>query len=126
MSSKLLSFVFCFLYALLNVTGAAMIKWHLKNKRLLVFSDWIKFIFNYEIIVAFFIIFLSALVLFKSLSTSDFSFVIPVANGINFSLTILIGYFFFKDQINYISLIGFFLILSGIFLLSLNNMNHVQ
>jgi multidrug transporter EmrE-like cation transporter len=117
---------FCLLYALLNVTGAAIIKWKLKNKQLTTFSDWINFLLNYQVIAAFLIIFLSALVLFKSLSTSEFSFVIPVVNGINFTLTILVGYFLFKDHLNFISIVGFFLILSCIMLLAFNNTSHAQ
>jgi multidrug transporter EmrE-like cation transporter len=117
---------FCLLYALLNVTGAAIIKWKLKNKQLTTFSDWINFLLNYKVIAAFLIIFLSSLVLFKALSASDFSFVIPVVNGINFALTILVGYFLFKDHLNFLSIVGFFLILSGIMLLAFNNTSHAE
>ncbi len=116
----------CCLYALLNVTGAAIIKWKVKNKQLVVFSDWLNFLLSYQVIIAFIIIFLSALVLFKVLSTSEFSFVIPVVNGINFIFTLLIGYLYFKDHLNGISIVGFLLILTGITILALNNTNHAQ
>ena len=118
--------LFCFLYALLNVSGAAIIKWKLKGRALSSFNDWFQFLLNVQVIGAFVIIFVSALVMFKALSTANFTFVIPVSAGINFILTIFAGYFIFKDQLNMASFIGFTLIISGIILLSLNNANHAQ
>jgi multidrug transporter EmrE-like cation transporter len=120
------TFSLCCLYALLNVTGAAIIKWKLKDSQLIAFSDWINFLLSYQVIIAFIIIFFSALVLFKALSTAEFSFVIPVVNGINFTFTLLIGYLYFKDHLNGISIIGFLLILTGITILALNTANHAQ
>ena len=116
--------VFCFFYAVLNVTGAAIIKWNLKGKVLNEFTHWVNFLLNIQVIGAFCLIFISALVMFKALSTADFSFVIPVSAGINFVLTLIAGYYIFKDKINYISFLGFALILSGIIILSINNAHH--
>lgn len=118
--------LFCVLYAVLNVSGAAVIKWNLKGKVLNEFSQWINFLLNIQVIAAFALIFISALVMFKALSTADFTFVIPVSAGVNFVLTIIAGYFIFKDRINFVSYIGFTLILSGIILLSINNVRHAQ
>jgi multidrug transporter EmrE-like cation transporter len=116
--------LFCFLYALLNVSGAAMIKYNLKGKTLNVLNDWIRFLFQGQIIIAFVIIFLSALVLFKALSSGNFTFIIPVAVGINFILTVVLGYFLFRDQLTIGSMFGLLMIISGIIILSLNNTNH--
>ncbi len=116
--------LFCFLYALLNVSGAAIIKWKLKGRALSSFNDWFQFLLNVQVIGAFVIIFVSALVMFKALSTANFTFVIPVSAGINFILTIIAGYFIFRDQLNMVSFIGFTLIISGIIMLSLNNASH--
>ena len=118
--------IFCFFYAVLNVSGAAIIKWNLKGKVLNEFSQWINFLLNIQVIAAFSLIFISALVMFKALSSADFTFVIPVSAGINFVLTLIAGYFIFKDKINAVSYIGFTLILSGIILLSINNVRHAQ
>ena len=115
---------FCSLYALLNVSGAAIIKWKLKGRLLSSFNDWFHFLLNVQVIGAFVIIFVSALVMFKALSTANFTFVIPVSAGINFILTIIAGYYIFKDQLNLASFIGFTLIISGIILLSINNAHH--
>jgi multidrug transporter EmrE-like cation transporter len=114
------------LYAILNVAGAAIIKWNLKGKLLNQFGDWINFLLNIQVIGAFSLIFISALVMFKALSTADFTFVIPVSAGINFVLTLIAGYYIFKDKINFVSYIGFALILSGIIILSINNARHAQ
>ena len=117
---------FCFFYALLNVSGAAIIKWKLKGIVLNELKHWIAFLFNYQVIAAFALIFISALVLFKALSSGQFTFIIPVAIGINFILTVIAGCFIFKDQVNLVSFVGFALILSGIIILSLNNTQYVQ
>lgn len=118
--------IFCLLYAILNVTGAALIKWKLKGRTLSAVNDWLKLLFEPQVIAAFALIFLSMLVIFKALSLANFTFVIPVSAGINFVLTVIAGYFIFKDSLNYISFIGFALIISGILLLSLNNTQHAQ
>ena len=106
---------------MLNVSGAAIIKWKLKGRVLNSFSDWLQFLLNLQVIGAFVIIFVSALVMFKALSAANFTFVIPVSAGINFILTIVAGYYIFKDHLNLASFIGFALIISGIILLSINN-----
>jgi multidrug transporter EmrE-like cation transporter len=118
--------IYCLFYAILNVSGAAIIKWNLKGRTLNDFSQWMNFLLNFQIIGAFSLVFISALVMFKALSTADFTFVIPVSAGINFVLTIIAGYYIFKDKINIVSYIGFTLILSGIILLSINNVRHAQ
>lgn len=116
--------LYCALYALLNVSGAAIIKLNLKGKVLTSFSQWLGVLFNIQVIGAFALIFVSMLVMFKALSVANFTFVIPVSAGINFVFTIIAGYFIFKDQMNLISFIGFALIISGILLLSLNSTQH--
>jgi multidrug transporter EmrE-like cation transporter len=116
--------LYCFLYALLNVSGAAIIKWNLKGRVLNAFSDWLQFLLSIQVIGAFVVIFVSALVMFKALSAANFTFVIPVSAGINFILTIIAGYYIFKDQLSLASFIGFALIISGIILLSINNAHH--
>jgi multidrug transporter EmrE-like cation transporter len=116
--------LYCALYAALNVSGAAIIKWNLKGKVLTSFSEWISLLLNIQVIGAFALIFLSMLVIFKALSTANFTFVIPVSAGINFILTVIAGYYIFKDHMNMASFIGFALIISGIILLSINSTQH--
>lgn len=111
----------CFLYALFNVSGTTLIKWNLRGRVLTTFNEWLQFLLHFQVIAAFAIIFGSALILFKALSSGAFTFIIPVAVGINFILTVLAGYYIFKDQLNAVSFIGFSLIISGIVLLSINS-----
>ena len=115
---------FCLFYAMLNVSGAAIIKWKLKGRVLNEFSDWVQFLFSPHVIGAFTLIFVSALVLFKALSLGNFTYIIPVSVGINFLLTVITGYLIFSDQLTLISFIGFCLIIGGIILLSINNIQH--
>jgi len=118
--------LFCLFYAILNVSGAAIIKWKLKGRQLDQWNDWFTFLFQLPVLSAFSIIFASALVLFKALSSGQFSFIVPVAVGINFILTVLVGHWIFKDTVNLISLLGFTLILTGIILLSTNSVQYAK
>jgi multidrug transporter EmrE-like cation transporter len=119
------SLIYILLYACLNVSGAAFIKLQLQGQRLTDLGEWLKFIFNPYFFVAFALIILSALSLFKALSTNQFSLVVPIATGVNFILTIGIGYYLFEDKLSMISFLGFLLIMSGVVILSLNNQAHV-
>ena len=116
--------LYCALYALLNVSGAAIIKYNLKGKVLTSVSQWINILLNVQVIAAFALIFVSMLVIFKALSSANFTFVIPVSAGINFILTIIAGYYIFKDQLSLASFVGFTLIITGILLLSINSTQH--
>lgn len=116
--------LYCALYALLNVSGAAIIKYNLKGKTLTSVNQWINLLLNVQVIAAFALIFVSMLVIFKALSSANFTFVIPVSAGINFVLTVIAGYYIFKDQLSLASFAGFALIISGILLLSINSTQH--
>lgn len=113
--------LYILLYAAFNVSGAALIKWQLKGKSLETINEWLKLMLNLTFIAAFFLIVLSALAFFKALSTNSFSIIIPIATGVNFILTIAVGYYLFQDKLSLLSFIGFILIIGGIILLSLNN-----
>ena len=116
--------LFCLLYALLNVAGAAIIKYTLQGRKLANMNEWINFLFTPQVIGAFALIFVSALVMFKALSAANFTFVIPISAGINFILTVIVGYYLFKDNLNLVSFMGFGLIIFGIILLSVNSAQH--
>lgn len=118
------SIIYILLYAAFNVAGAALIKWQLKGKSLETLQEWLKLVLNLTFIAAFLLIILSALAFFKALSTNSFSLIIPIATGINFILTIVVGYYLFQDKLSMLSFVGFMLIISGIIVLSLNNQAH--
>ena len=112
------------LYAAFNVSGAAIIKWQLKGKSLDTLNEWLKLMLNLPFILAFLLIVLSALSFFKALSTNSFTLIIPIATGINFILTIAVGYYLFQDKLSIISFVGFVLIIGGIIILSFNNQSY--
>jgi multidrug transporter EmrE-like cation transporter len=114
------------LYAILNVSGAALIKWQLRGRSLSSINEWFTFVMNIPFIAAFALIVFSALALFKALSTNNFSLIIPLATGINFMLTIAVGYYLFQDKLSPVSLLGFVLIIMGIVVLSVNNPVHAK
>ncbi len=110
--------IFCTLYAILNVFGATLIKKELINKNLNKISDYLNLLQEFKVIGAFIVIFLSALVMFKTLSLGKFSIIIPMATGINFLITIGVGVLVFKDKIGIVQLIGIILIIAGIIAVS--------
>jgi len=112
---------YCSLYAVLNVFGAAIIKLEVRRTPIVSFSDYINILINYRVIGALFIIFISALIMFKALSIGKFSVVIPLSAGINFGLTVVLGVFLFKDNLSLLQMTGLFLILLGIIIISLGN-----
>ena len=116
--------LYIFVYAAFNVCGAAIVKLQLKQMKLAIWQDWRDLMLNVPFIIAGSLIVLSALALFKALSSNQFSFVIPIATGINFLLTILVGYYLFHDKLSIASYIGFLFIIAGILILSLTNPAH--
>ena len=116
--------LYILLYAAFNVSGAALIKWQLQGRSLESINEWLKLMVNIPFMAAFLLIVLSALAFFKALSTNSFSLIIPIATGINFILTIGVGYYLFQDRLSILSFVGFILIISGIILLSLTNQAH--
>lgn len=116
--------LYILLYAAFNVSGAALIKWQLKGKSLETLNEWLRLILNLPFIIAFLLIMFSALSFFKALSTNSFSLIIPMATGINFILTIVVGYYLFQDRLSIFSFLGFVLIISGIIILSVSSHVH--
>ena len=106
--------IFCGLYALLNVSAATIIKHKLLTNKINQFPDFIMFLIDPKIGIAFALIVGSMFFSMKALSISAFSFVIPITTSINFILTVLIGIFFFKDNLTIGSYLGLALILIGI------------
>lgn len=114
-------FLYSLLYAILNVSGAAIIKSEIKLiGNLSSIDDYLKLIIKWRVILGFIIIFASALILFKALSIFDFSKIIPLSIGINFLLTAILGVFIFDEIINFYSSVGMLIIIIGIVVLTLN------
>jgi len=110
---------FCLFYAIFNVSGAAFIKKEIINHDLKSIRGYINFLLTWKVLIGFFLIVISALIMFKALSLGSFSYVIPVATGINFLLTVTLGVFIFNDKFCIFSYIGLVLIITGIILMSI-------
>ena len=112
-------YFFSLLYAIFNVAGAAIIK----NKLLIInisnFKEFILFLIDAKIILAVFLIFISMFFSIKALSLDKFSLVIPILIGINFLVTIGVGYLFFEDELTLIGYLGILFIMTGIYLLGM-------
>ncbi len=55
----------------------------------------------------------------KLLTTYDLSYIVPLTTGIIQIIIILIGYFFFKESISVVNLIGIILVIIGVVLISI-------
>lgn len=110
--------IYSVLYAAINVSGAALIKSDLKGKSLTSLTDYITFLIRWRVIAGFALVFLSAIILIKALSMAKISLVNPMATGINFGFTLIVGYFLFQERITISHYIGLALILAGILIIS--------
>jgi multidrug transporter EmrE-like cation transporter len=110
--------IYSIIYAALNVSGAALIKTELKTTQLSGLKEYFFFLFRFRVIAGFGVVFLSALVLIKALSIAKISLVNPVATGVNFMFTLVVGYFLFNERITISHYIGLVLILCGILVIS--------
>ena len=116
-------FLLAFLYAVLNATGASIIKHELVGLKLSSVQDYLRMFMSFKVILGFIIIFLSVLTIFKLLTISKLSFAVPVTTAFNFILTILYSNVFFHETITWRTLCGSSFILVGIIIYSFNNSN---
>jgi multidrug transporter EmrE-like cation transporter len=107
------------LYAALTVSGAALIKTELKTATLSGVKEYVAFLFRFKVITGFAVVFISSLVLIKALSIAKISLVNPVATGVNFMFTLIMGYFVFSERIGLAHYFGLVLILAGIVVISM-------
>lgn len=112
-------YLFSFLYATFNVAGAAIIKNKLLLGNIGTFKEFILFVIDMKIILAMIFIFISMFFSIKALSLDKFSLVIPILTGVNFLITVCVGYFFFKDELALTGYMGILFIIVGIYLLGL-------
>jgi len=110
-------YIFSLLYAIFNVAGAAIIKNKLLLGSIENFKEFLFFLLDFKIILAMLFIFISMFFSIKALSLDKFSLVIPILTGINFLVTVAVGYFFFKDELALTGYLGILFIIVGIYLL---------
>jgi len=110
----------CLSYAVLNVSGSALIKWELaKYGHLGCLKEWMLFLSKGRVMLGLCINFASVLMIFKALHLGKFTYVLPVSVGLNFLLAVGLGCFLFQDKMSGLSILGISFILSGIVLMSL-------
>lgn len=112
-------YIFSILYAIFNVAGAAIIKHKLLLGSIENFKEFILFLFDFKIILAMIFIFISMFFSIKALSLDKFSLIVPILTGINFLITVTVGYLFFKDELALTGYLGILFIVLGIYLLGL-------
>jgi len=113
--------LYSFLYAIFNVSGATIIKSKLMLVDLTTFRAFIVFLLDWKIVLAIFLIFISMFFSIKTLSIDKFSVIIPILTGVNFLVTIIVGYLLFKDTLILTSYIGILFIILGIYMIGLAN-----
>lgn len=118
MNNNLLIIVLSTVYALLSVLGASLIKSKVQGYSLHQATDYFRLVFEWKVMIGLGIIFIASLVLFKALSIGQFSQIIPLSTAINFVCTTLIGWLVFSEKIGVQQIIGTFVILVGIIILS--------
>jgi multidrug transporter EmrE-like cation transporter len=111
--------VYCLAYAICNVSGAALIKMQLQETSPVEFQDYIWFMLKPRVIAGFAVVFLSSMILIKALSLSKISLINSMSTGMNYSLTLIMGYFLFQDRLTLVHYIGIVLILVGVFVITL-------
>lgn len=109
--------LFSCLYALCNVTGAAVIKSQLLVSKVVTVKDFFVFFLDIKIMLGMLCILVSMYFSIRALALGNFSSVVPVLTGVNFLITIVIGYFFFKENITLVGYVGVLFIIIGIYLL---------
>ncbi len=55
----------------------------------------------------------------KLIATYDLSYIVPISTGIVQIVVLLLGVLFFKENINYINIIGIVLVITGVILISI-------
>jgi len=108
----------CVVYAILNASGTALIKSTATEYNLINLSSYINILLDIRIVAGIALNFSSMLIIIKALSMERFTYVFPVAIGINFVVTIIIGYVVFGERLDIEMLSGILLILLGIFIMS--------
>ena len=108
----------CLSYAILNVSGTALIKNAVVGSDLNSIRSYIYTLFELKVMTGILLNFSSMLIMMKALSLEKFTYVFPVAIGINFAITVIIGYIVFGEEVDINLLFGLLFIMAGIILMS--------
>jgi drug/metabolite transporter (DMT)-like permease len=110
--------LFCFIQAILNIAGIAMVREGIKGFKFTTIKFSIFELFNLKIILGVILIGLGFIFTLLILNTQKLSYYQPLSSGITFIVTLAVSLFFLKESISFISILGIFFIVLGCMILS--------
>jgi len=116
---KILSIVLlCFLSTCFQIAGTSLIKFVLNQAPIVTLRDYIPFLMEVKVILAFAFVFVAALIMSKALSIGSLSLVTPVFTAINFVFTVIAGKLLFNDPMSMTKVSGLLIIIIGVILVA--------
>ena len=110
------------IYLLLTVSGIVIFKLGAnQNLEFKSVSGNLAFSFNYKVILGLLAYICSFLLYMFLVSKFDLSYIVPIATGIVYILTLLSSVYIFKDKLNTYNIIGVILVLIGVVLVNIKN-----
>lgn len=106
------------IYVILTTGGLVCLKLG-GNSLLLSFREGFNFKIGYITFLGFILYIGSFLMWQKLLTTYDLSYIVPITTGIVQIVVLLASYFIFKENITIVNLIGIFVVIIGIVLISI-------
>ncbi len=106
------------IYILLTTGGLIFMKLG-GNSLVISIKNAIEFKIGYLTLLGLILYIISFLLWQKLLISFDLSYIVPITTGISQIMILIIGYFIFKESINFYNILGVLLIIIGILLISL-------
>lgn len=106
------------IYILLTTGGLFCLKSG-GDSLLLSLKDGITFKMGFITALGFILYIFSFLLWQKLLATYDLSYIVPITTGIVQAIVLIISYFFFKESISVINVIGITFVIIGVILISI-------
>ena len=113
-----MKYILTIIYILLTTGGLFCLKTG-GNSLSLVLKNGISFKIGYITTLGFALYICSFLLWQKLLANYDLSYIVPITTGVVQVIVLLISYFFFKENINAINIIGIVLVIAGVILISI-------
>ena len=104
------------IYICMTTTGIFLMKLGV-NSLSLTLQNGINFKMGYITLLGFLAYLISFLLWQKLLVTFDLSYIVPITTGISQIIILLLGVLFFKEQINWVGVVGVIITIIGITLI---------
>ena len=108
----------CLLSCCFQIAGTGLIKFVLNQSPINTVKDYLPFLFQVKVILALIFVFIAALIMFKALSFGSLSLVTPIFTTKNFIFTVMVGRYFFNENISFVKITGLVIILVGVLLVA--------